>query len=281
MFRTLSLGALLVSLVFSIQDVQGQQSPVKVANIKGQDGGSAQAHPLDPALTMARKGLEYSTNQVRDYTATLVKRERVEGELQPYEYIFLKVRNPKPQVPFSVYMYFLKPAEAKGREVIYVAGKHENKMLVHEGGGGIKGALPNLELDPSGFLAMKGQRYPVTEVGVENLMRQLVQRGNRDRAAGTCKVQFRKGAKINGRVCTLLQVTHPEKRAPYDFHIAQIFVDDELGMPIRYAAYDWPESRDARPELIEEYTYLNLKINAGLKEIDFDPENPNYAFKRE
>ena len=181
MFRTLSLGALLVSLVFSIQDVQGQQSPVKVANIKGQDGGSAQAHPLDPALTMARKGLEYSTNQVRDYTATLVKRERVEGELQPYEYIFLKVRNPKPQVPFSVYMYFLKPAEAKGREVIYVAGKHENKMLVHEGGGGIKGALPNLELDPSGFLAMKGQRYPVTEVGVENLMRQLVQRGSRDR----------------------------------------------------------------------------------------------------
>ena len=281
MFRTLSLGALLVSLVFSIQDVQGQQSPVKVANIKGQDGGSAQAHPLDPALTMARKGLEYSTNQVRDYTATLVKRERVEGELQPYEYIFLKVRNPKPQVPFSVYMYFLKPVEAKGREVIYVAGKNENKMLVHEGGGGIKGALPNLELDPSGFLAMKGQRYPVTEVGVENLMRQLVQRGNRDRAAGTCKVQFRKGAKINGRVCTLLQVTHPEKRAPYDFHIAQIFVDDELGMPIRYAAYDWPESRDARPELIEEYTYLNLKINAGLKEIDFDPENPNYAFKRE
>ena len=281
MFRTLSLGALLVSLVFSIQDVQGQQSPVKVANIKGQDGGSAQAHPLDPALTMARKGLEYSTNQVRDYTATLVKRERVEGELQPYEYIFLKVRNPKPQVPFSVYMYFLKPVEAKGREVIYVAGKNENKMLVHEGGGGIKGALPNLELDPSGFLAMKGQRYPVTEVGVENLMRQLVQRGNRDRAAGTCKVQFRKGAKINGRVCTLLQVTHPEKRAPYDFHIAQIFVDDELGMPIRYAAYDWPESRDARPELIEEYTYLNLKINAGLKEIDFDPENPNYAFNRE
>ena len=281
MFRTLSLGALLVSLVFSIQDVQGQQSPVKVANIKGQDGGSAQAHPLDPALTMARKGLEYSTNQVRDYTATLVKRERVEGELQPYEYIFLKVRNPKPQVPFSVYMYFLKPAEAKGREVIYIAGKNENKMLVHEGGGGIKGALPNLELDPSGFLAMKGQRYPVTEVGVENLMRQLVQRGNRDRAAGTCKVQFRKGAKINGRVCTLLQVTHPEKRAPYDFHIAQIFVDDELGMPIRYASYDWPKSRDARPELIEEYTYLNLKINAGLKEIDFDPENPNYAFKRE
>ena len=280
MIRTLSLGALITSLFFTSQMAIGQQqSPVNVA-VKGQPNQAA-AHPLDPALRMASKGLEFSEKSVRDYTATLVKRERVDGELQPYEYIYLKVRNPKPQVPFSVYMYFLKPAEAKGREVIYVNGRDGNKMLVHEGGGGIKGALPNLELDPAGFLAMKGQRYPLTEVGVENLMRQLVQRGKRDRAAGTCKVQFRKGAKINGRVCTLIQVTHPEKRAPYDFHVAQIFVDDQLGMPIRDASDDWPKGEGQRPELIEEYTYLNLKINAGLKDEDFDPENSNYAFKRE
>lgn len=278
MFRTLCLGALLSSLFLSGQNAFGQETPVKVA-VKGQEN-AAGAHPLDPALTMAAKGLEYSKDKVRDYTATLVKRERVDGELQPYEYIFLKVRNSKPQVPFSVYMYFLKPTTAKGREVIFVKGRNENKMVVHEGGS--KGQLlPNLNLDPKGYLAMQGQRYPVTEVGVENLMVQLLERGNRDRAAGTCKVQFRKGAKINGRECTLLQVTHPERRAPYDFHIAQIFVDDELGMPIRYAAYDWPKAEGARPELIEEYTYLNLKINAGLKEIDFDPENSNYAFKRE
>ncbi len=281
MFRTLSIGAVLVGLLLTGQLVYGQQSPpLKIADAKS-PGEPAAAHSLDPALTMASKGLEFSQGSVRDYTATLVKRERVEGILQPHEYIYLKVRNPKPQVPFSVYMYFLKPAEAKGREIIYVDGRDGNKMLVHEGGGGIKGALPNLELDPKGFLAMKGQRYPITEVGVENLMKQLLQRGTRDRAAGTCKVQFRKGAKINGRICTLIQVTHPEKRAPYDFHIAQIFVDDELGMPIRYASYDWPKTAEARPELIEEYTYLNLKINVGLKDIDFDQENPNYAFKRE
>ena len=136
MFRTLSLGALITSLFFTGQTAFGQQqSPVKVA-VKGEPIQAA-AHPLDPALTMASKGLEFSEKSVRDYTATLVKRERVDGELQPYEYIYLKVRNPKPQVPFSVYMYFLKPAEAKGREVIYVDGRDENKMLVHEGGGGI------------------------------------------------------------------------------------------------------------------------------------------------
>tara|TARA_B100000945_G_scaffold318424_2_gene323257 strand:+ start:765 stop:1580 length:816 start_codon:yes stop_codon:yes gene_type:complete len=271
----------MISLFLIGQTAFGQQVlPLKVAVVEGKDN-SSKAHPLDPALTMASKGLAFSTKTVRDYSATLVKRENVDGVLQPSEYIFLKVRNAKPQVPFSVYMYFLKPVEAKGREVIYVDGLNQNKMLVHEGGGGLKGALPNLELDPKGFLAMKGQRYPLTEVGIENLMKQLVQRGQRDRAAGTCKVQFRKGAKINGRLCTLIQVTHPEKRVPYDFHIAQIFVDDQLGMPIRYASYNWPKAEGARPELIEEYTYLNLKINVGLTDLDFDPDNPNYAFKRE
>ena len=79
----------------------------------------------------------------------------------------------------------------------------------------------------------------------------------------------------------MIQVTHPTKRAPYDFHVAQIFVDEELGMPIRYASYDWPKAEGQRPQLIEEYTYLNLKINADLKDEDFDPDNANYAFKRE
>jgi hypothetical protein len=35
----------------------------------------------------------------------------------------------------------------------------------------------------------------------------------------------------------------------------------------------------ARPKLIEEYTYLNVKINNGFKDIDFDVNNPNYNFK--
>jgi hypothetical protein len=29
---------------------------------------------------------------------------------------------------------------------------------------------------------------------------------------------------------------------------------------------------------LEEYTYLNLKLNAGLVDADFDHTNPNYKF---
>src|SRR5690606_10571145 len=86
-------------------------------------------HPLDPALDMARKGLERIRAEIRDYTCTVAKRERVGDVLGDYEYMLAKIRNRKTVdgrvvTPFSVYLYFLKPAEIKGREVIYVEGQN-------------------------------------------------------------------------------------------------------------------------------------------------------------
>ena len=31
-------------------------------------------------------------------------------------------------------------------------------------------------------------------------------------------------------------------------------------------------------DVLEEYNYLNLKVNVGLKDEDFDPYNPAYKF---
>ncbi len=278
MIRRKIFGAVLFCLILNTVSSQAQQQPVRVAVNKG-DGVAEKQHPLKPAIDIAKAALINSQKNIDDYTATLVKRERIEGVLGVPEYIYLKVRNAKPGTPFSTYMYFVKPAIAKGREVIYVQGQNQGKMCAHEGGTGLKAAIPDLWLDPVGFLAMKGQRYPVTEIGLENLMVQLIARAERDMKAGMCKVQFRKGAMINKRKCTMIQVTHPDKRAPYDFHVAQIFIDDELQVPVRYVSYDWPEGEGARPKLIEEYTYVNVKLNNGFKNIDFDVKNPNYNFK--
>ena len=68
-------------------------------------------------------------------------------------------------------------------------------------------------------------------------------------------------------------------RRNFLFHLARIFVDDELNLPIRYESYDWPEKPGGPPELIEEYTYLNLKLNNGFTDADFDIRNPNYQFR--
>jgi hypothetical protein len=31
--------------------------------------------------------------------------------------------------------------------------------------------------------------------------------------------------------------------------------------------------------VLEEYTYVNMKVNVGLKDIDFDHTNPEYALR--
>ena len=63
------------------------------------------------------------------------------------------------------------------------------------------------------------------------------------------------------------------------FHLARIYVDQQYNLPIRYEAYDWPKEPGAEPQLIEEYTYLDLKLNNGFTDADFDIRNPNYQFK--
>ena len=87
---------------------------------------------------------------------------------------------------------------------------------------------------------------------------------------------------INKRPATRIEVIHSEQKPHLDFHVARIFVDNEYGLPVRYEAYDWPRVPGAEPsenELIEEYTYVNLKFNVGLTDADFDPKNPNYNMK--
>jgi hypothetical protein len=59
-----------------------------------------------------------------------------------------------------------------------------------------------------------------------------------------------------------------------------ISIDKELNLPIRFEAYDWPARPGHEPLLMEEYTYSNLRLNVGLKERDFDPNNTQYSYGR-
>ena len=237
-------------------------------------------HPLDPAIRRARDILQHIENNVRDYSCVLVKRERVDGELSEHEFMNCRIRHAsttgEEAVPFSVYLGFLKPDSIKGREVIYVDGQNNSKMIAHEGG--FRGRfLPTVQLVPSSALAMRGNRYPITEIGIMTLTRRLIEKGERDRKLGLCEVRMVDGAKVQGRVCTLLEVIHPQNDQNYEFHKARIFVDNELQVPIRYEAYGFPTANET-PPLLEEYTYVDMKLNVGLDDSVFDSKNPKYRF---
>lgn len=241
-------------------------------------------HPLDRAVSTAEEALGRMRREVFDYTAILAKRQRVNGEIGPTTYMGAKIRCPRikksgEEAPFSIYMRFMKPTKVAGREVIWVDGKDDGKAWVHEGPGSPLLRLKSFLLEPSSTLMMRGQREPIYEAGLENLITKLIEKAERDRAAGQCIVNYSDGASINKRSCSVIELIHEDRKEPYEFHKAQVFIDDELGLPVRFAAYDWPTSPGAEPELIEEYTYLNITVNVGLTDIDFDPRNPKYKFK--
>lgn len=241
------------------------QSPFNLDPIPGQ-------HPLAPALRVATESLKYIDENIRDYQAILYKQERIDGELQGTEVAYIKVRHQ----PFSVHLFFLAPN--KGRECLYVEGPNGTGGKLHARDSGMKRRLGVFELAPDGRLAMAGQKYPITKIGVRNLTTELVDVASNDVNFGECDVvtsQTVIGPKGGeGRPVTLIEVTHPTPRKNFRFHKAQVFIDNELRVPIRYAAYLWPQNPGEAPPLEEAYTYLNLQVNNGFTDADFSRENP-------
>jgi hypothetical protein len=248
----------------------------------GEERAAPKPHPLDPALKVAREQLDFQKNKVRDYTCKIVKRERINGELGDQQQMMAKIRNRQEKngqvtAPFSVYLKFLEPDSSAGREVIWVDGKNDGKLIAHEAG------LLNIKrfsLAPDGLLAMFGQRYPIQKIGMQVLAEELIAKGERDRKRAECEVQFSENAAVDNRPCRMIQVLHPVKRDHFDFFKAQIFIDRELNVPVRYAAWSWPESEGGKPVLEEEYTYRDVKLNVGLTDKDFDPDNTAYNYPR-
>lgn len=266
--------ALFAASCISLGSLASADQPIAGATVPSTVNGNAAvaAHPLDPAIEMAYKQLKYIKENVKDYTCTLVKRERVQGKLQDVEYIYTKVRHE----PFSIYMQFLKPDKVEGREVIYVHGANNNELLAHEGKGLIVKNIV-VSLKPTSQTAMNGNRYPITEVGVKNLSKRLIEVAESDRNYGECEIANQTSV-INKRECDVIQVTHPVPRKNFIFHVARVYVDKGYGLPVRYEAYDWPAAPGGEKVLTEEYTYINMKLNVGLTDADFDAKNPQYKF---
>lgn len=232
---------------------------------------------LASVLELARELKEKLKTEVVDYTATVVKRERIKGKLGNEDHMQVKIRhaNPTadPPVPFSVFLTYVAPSSNEGREVIWIEGKNSNKLLTHQFG-------IQLSLPTNGLLAMMGNKYPITDIGILNLAEKLIEKGERDIDQPDCQVEILEDQEVKGRLCRMIQVMHPEPLDGLDFHVAQIFIDNELQLPIRYAAYLWPSMPGEPAPLEEEYTYLDLQVNVGLTDIDFDPSNSDYDFPK-
>lgn len=209
---------------------------------------------------------------VSDYTCVFFKRERIEGKLTSVHSMHMKART-KPQ---SIYFKFVRPNA--GREAIYVAGAHSGKAVVHDVGIG-KLLAGTLKLDPRSSTAMEDNRHPITEAGLGHMIETIQTAWDRELKAGESRVVMHPSMRVGGRPCSMIESVHPTKQPGFMFHMVKVYIDKEHNLPIRFEAYDWP--RNGRPaELVEEYTYSDLRLNVGLTARDFDPNNAAYSFGR-
>ncbi|MDA7887734.1 DUF1571 domain-containing protein [bacterium] len=236
-------------------------------------------HPFDPLLEIAARSIKFIDENVVDYRARLTSQVEFAGEIQSEKQLEVKIRHAEEsegvEVPFSVYTKFLSPKEAAGQEAIWIEGGNDGKLVAHTTG------LLNVKrfyLDPSGPIAMKGNRYPIWEIGFRNLIVKMAEIGRADREHGECQVTVQRQVNINGCVCTMLEAIHPQQRDHFQFHIARIYIDDSRNIPVAYEGYGWPENPSDEPPLIEKYYYTEIELNIGLKDVDFSCDNTDYRY---
>ena len=225
-------------------------------------------HPLENAIKIAKESLE-AAKEIKDCSADFYKREIVSGKVVVHS-MSMKYR----KQPFSAYLYFHSPA--KGREVLYVDGKNDNKLLAHESG--LKGIVGTVSLDPRSEEAMSESKQPITELGLHKLAEQMIKQWEEESKYGECNVKYYPEAKLGEVKCVVIESSHPVPRKQFPAHMTRFFIDKSTKIPLRIEHYGYPPEKGAKPPLLEEYTYSKVKLNLGLSEIDFDTRNPNYNF---
>lgn len=254
----------------------GQPQKTEPANDK--PAGLVMADVLD----MAMAARAHMAEKLDDYTAKFVKQERGDdGVLGEESVIQMKVqtrlRGDTEDAPMRVYLDFQAPAAMKGREVIWAQDLYDGKMVVHEVG--MLLGLKRIWLDPNGMIAMQGQRYPISQIGMVRLVEKLIERGERDRDNPDIEVILTEDYEFNGRSTELIQIRRGKPtEEEEDFSLAEIVIDKERQLVLLYRSFGWPENNEDSPPMIESYSYQDVEMNVGLTVEDFSPDNPAYSF---
>jgi hypothetical protein len=236
---------------------------------------------LAEAIDLAESGLRNLNESVVDYSATMLKQERIDGKLTDVNAMFVKIQNPgrdasgEPARALRVYLKFLQPESIAGREVIWCQDRYDQKLMAHEAG--FLGIL-TVALDPKGPIAMMGNRHSIDHIGLAYLMEELIRYGRKAPPGAKLSVQKYEDHEVHGQKCRLIRIESESVEAGLGFARIDIAVDLQKLIPLHLSTYDWPLPGQTAPQLIESYTYYDVVLNPGLQELDFDTKNPEYKF---
>jgi hypothetical protein len=250
-----------------------QETPPKTA---GTNPNVAEGTEITPAQFLSdhiEPALK-AISKYEGYTCTFHKREWAKPLIGGYrltnETITLKVRHE----PFSAYLYFSEPDNKRGTEALYVEGKNDGNVIAHS----TKfpdSLLGTIRVPPSDAKVMANNRYPITNIGMKNLMQRFKNESEKYKdALKDVSFTLVKDDKIDGRPCKVIELWNSNTEK-YPRASARLYIDREWNIPVGFESY---EKMNGKITLVEKYRYTNLKFNPGFKDIDFDPANPAYGY---
>ena len=203
---------------------------------------------------LALRALE-AAEALDTYTARFEKQERIDGRLRPLEQVEAAIR----EDPLSVRMRWVGEVDT-GKDALYVEGENDDRLRVYTGHKAVK---MRLNLDPDGDTAMKGNRHPMTDMGLLTLARGLLQGAGEAAPARKESFHYLGRSRLLGREVELVgRPTFPAGDAPPP-HVLYA-LDAERGFPLMAVRWDG----DGR--LVELYRYRNVNPAAEVPDEAFD-----------
>jgi hypothetical protein len=224
---------------------------------------STTAAPMDEPIRILKEA-QKAYAEVRDYTCQFITKEKM-GNTAPVENVInMRVRTD----PFAVNLKWVEPKSLLGQEAVYAVGRNDGKMRVRSAG--LLGAVGFVTLDLNDARATETSKHSIAEAGIGNLLERYSSGWERERSWGMTEVQIAE-YEYNKRRCVRVETTHPTNPdGRFLYYCTVTYFDVETKLPIRVECYDWPQCEGAQPDLIEVFSYVNLKLNAGVKDDVFN-----------
>ncbi len=194
---------------------------------------------------------------VKNYSALFQKQETSQGVAGPKEKIFLKFEK-----PFKIFMGWLN-TEKKGLQVVYERGRHGGKLAIHKPGLGL-GLLPVIFLDQKSPWVREGsQSYDIEDAGIGTFLTDFTEDLTRASAVHQVKVQFLEPLLPNQEETAEVIFEGSDKNSGYMAYRVIVSFEPKTALPVKMRLFDWDN------QLMGEYAYENLKINAASDDVEF------------
>lgn len=235
------------------------QPPATPAPAKTTDPLRA-ADPLGAMLSDAKAAF----GNVRDYSCTFTRQERVNGVLGEEQVGELKARTN----PVSIAVRLARPVAVTGLSAVYVAGKRADQMKVRNPAAKSISGFTLVSLDaPNAFPA---GRHAVTGYGVGAVLDRIAKIATVEKALNNQVEVYATDFRFDNKPVTRYEILTRRPHTHRYAHKMLVYVDAATKLPVRWEAYDAPRPGTTTGDLLEAHSYSDLRLNVGVGDAAFE-----------